>query len=124
MRALILAALLTLAAAPPKPLMIGSEAFPQSDIVDARAIADATGMPAVMITLSPGAAARLAALTATNIGKPLPITLGGKHLMTPIVSAAITQGELQISGNLTFDSATALARQISGKEPLPESTDE
>ena len=60
MRALALLALITVAAAPADLLTIGNEAFPQTDILDARAIADGTGAPNIYVTLTPVAAKRLA----------------------------------------------------------------
>ncbi|CAN5306681.1 hypothetical protein BH09PSE3_BH09PSE3_09060 [soil metagenome] len=121
MRSLALFALMAVAAAPADLLTIGGEAFPQADILDARAIADGTGMPNVYVTLTPAAAKRLANLSTANVGKPVPIAVGGAVLMSPVVREAITGGAIEISGVQSFDEAVVLARRISGKEPLPES---
>jgi preprotein translocase subunit SecD len=124
MRALTLIALVAVAAAPSDLLTIAGQAFPQGDILDARAIADATGAANIYVTLTPVAAGRLAALSKANVGKPIAIAIGGTVLMNPVVREAITGGAIEISGASGFDTAVSLARRISGKDPLPESTDE
>ena len=124
MRAFLPAALLAIAAAPANQLTIGGEPFAQSDIVDARAIADGSGMPVIYVTLTPAAAGRLATITASRVGKPVPIAVGDTVITTPVVREAITGGNLEISGIASFDAAKTMARRISGKEPLPESDGE
>ncbi len=116
--------LMLIAAAPASVLTVGNAAFPQNEIVDARAIFDETGMPVIYITLSPAGRAKLAAITKANVGKPLPLAIGPKVLMTPIVREPILAGTLQISGVPSFEDAKRLAREISGKDPLPESLEE
>jgi preprotein translocase subunit SecD len=124
MRAPILIALLAVAAAPANILTIAGQPFPQGDILDARATADVTGAPNIYVTLTPAAAQRLSSLSKANIGKPIAIAIGGTVLMNPVVREAITGGAIEISGVSGFDAAVALAHRISGKDPLPESTDE
>lgn len=124
MRAFAVLALLAIAAAPSDLLTIGGQAFPQTDILDARATADGSGSPNIYVTLTPAAATRLSALSKANIGKPIPIAIGGSVLMSPVVREAITGGAIEISGAGTFDGAVAMARRISGKDPLPESIEE
>jgi SecD/SecF fusion protein len=124
MRAFALFALLAIAAAPADLLTIGGQAFPQADILDARAIADGSGEPNIYVTLTPAAAGRLSALSKANLGKPIAIAIGGTVLMNPVVREAITGGAIEISGVGGFDAAVVMAHRISGKDPLPESTDE
>ncbi|WP_293883434.1 hypothetical protein [Sphingomonas sp.] len=119
-----LAAVLAVAAAPADLLTIAGQAFPQADILDARAIADGAGMPNIYVTMTPTAAARLAALSSANLGKPIPIAVGGAVLVNPVVREVITGGAIEISGVGNFAAAVAMAKRISGKDPLPESTDE
>jgi preprotein translocase subunit SecD len=95
-------------------------AFAEGDIVDARALPDLAGMPTIMITFSGPAAKRFGVLTARRKGKPLPIMLDGKILAQPIVSEAVLRGEAQISGRWPYEEAVRLAKQISGKDPLPD----
>jgi preprotein translocase subunit SecD len=129
MRTLALAALLAypamaIASTPADLLTIGGAAFPQTDILDARATSDGTGMPNIFVTMTPAAAKRLASISKANIGKPIAIAIGNTVLMNPIVRDEITGGVIEISGIASFDAAASMARRISGKDPLPESTDE
>ncbi len=103
---------------------IGGLSISEAEILDARAQPDVSGMASVMISLDAPAAAKLAKLTADNIGKALAVTLDGKILVEPFVRAAITDGQIMISGTFTVKDAEMLAKQISGKEPLPDSLDE
>lgn len=105
-------------------LTIGGVVFPQSEILDARAIFDETGMPVIYMTLSPAGAAKLANVTRANVGKELPLMIGSRVLTKPVVSEPILSGTLQISGFASTDEARRLAKAMSGKEPLPESLEE
>jgi preprotein translocase subunit SecD len=116
--------LLLIAAAPADSLTIGGIAFPQSDFLDARAIFNETGGPVVLATFTPAGAQKLAQITKANVGKPLPLAIGARVLMKPIVREPILGGTIQISGIASVEEARALAKIISGKEPLPESLDE
>jgi len=120
MRVFALAAILTIAAAPVDQLTIAGTAFPQSDILDARAIADGAG-PVVLVTMTPDATKRLEVITHASLGKTATIAVGTTVLMNPVVRESITSGNIQISGLASFEEAAKLARQISGKDPLPES---
>lgn len=124
MRSLLLALALVAAADASDVLLIGGERFPHADILDARAVADGGGQPAILVTLTPGAAKRLETLTEARVGEHVPITFEGRVLMEPTVREVIASGSLEISGIASFEAAAALARQISGKPPLPESLDE
>ncbi|MET0268823.1 MAG: hypothetical protein ABW173_00215 [Sphingomonas sp.] len=103
---------------------IGGEGFPQADIVDARAMPDVEGTATIMLTFSPTAAKRLATVTRGSIGKPLPIALDGKLLMTPVILTTVTEGVIEVGGHFPVAEAEALAKRISGKEPLPDSMDQ
>jgi preprotein translocase subunit SecD len=116
--------LLLIAAAPADTLTIGGVAFPQSDFLDARAIFDETGMPVIYVTLSPSGRAKLAKITQANVGKELPLLIGSRVLTKPVVREPILGGTLQISGMASVEEAKALAKAISGKDPLPESLEE
>ncbi len=113
-----------IAAAPADSLTIGGIAFPQSDFLDARAIFNETGGPVVLATFTPAGTQKLARITKANVGKPLPLAIGARVLMKPIVREPILGGTIQISGIASVEEARALAKIISGKEPLPESLDE
>lgn len=103
---------------------IGPERFSENEILDARALPSVDGMPVLMITLADAAALRLQQITAAMVGKPLPVTLDGKALTSPIVREAITGGVLEISGLSDMRECERLAREISGKDPLPDSLEE
>ena len=103
---------------------IGPERFAESEILDARALPSVDGMPVLMITLAETAALRLHKLTETMVGQPLPITLNGKTLTAPLVREAIAGGVLEISGLPSLREVEQLAREISGKDPVPDSLEE
>ncbi|WP_156678418.1 SecDF P1 head subdomain-containing protein [Sphingomonas profundi] len=125
----ILAALLLLLAAPataaaPAGLTIAGEGFAQGDILDARAMPDMDGTAGIMLTFTPPAARRLLALTRTRVGKPLPMALDGAVLVEPVVDAPIEGGVIEVSVHMPLADAEALAKRISGKDPLPDSLDQ
>lgn len=99
---------------------IGGERFAPEDVVDARMMPEITGEPAIMITLSTTAAKKLAALTTAHAGEKLPIMLDGKLLAEPLLHEPIVDGVAMISGTFTPEEAAALAKRISGKEPVPD----
>lgn len=122
--ALLLLLIATPAWAQGRSFTIGGEAFSESEVLDARAQPQLGGPVAVMITFSESAASRLASLTKRLLNKPLPIVLDGRTLVTPNVAEIATGAVVQISGNFTLTEAEALAKAISGKDPLPESLEE
>jgi preprotein translocase subunit SecD len=107
----------------PQIFYIGTEAFQHDDILDARALPDIDGSIGILVTFSETASSRVARITRQNIGKSINLRLGETILASPIVREAIEGGSVQISINDTLDGATALAKKISGKEPLPDSLD-
>jgi preprotein translocase subunit SecD len=103
---------------------IGTERFAEAEVLDARAVASVDGMPVLMITLAETAATRLHQLTLSMTGQPLPILLNDKELSAPIVREPITGGVLEISGLQDFRECERLAREISGKDPVPDSLED
>ncbi len=88
-----------------------------TDILDARAIPDMAGKPSLMVTLTPAAAA---AIMPPADGK-LACTLDGKPLGASPAGAMTSDHVLQLSGEFGDYAATAaLARRISGRDPLPD----
>ena len=118
--------LLALSASPAsaRTFTIGGVPFSETDIIDARALPSMDGKPLVMISLSEAAAKRLEALTKTMIGKMLPFVLDGRTIASPLVKEPLAGGTLEIEGVGSMPDVIALARQISGKAPLPDSLDE
>lgn len=93
---------------------------PPAQILDARALPDATGRPSLMVTLAP-AAAKTVAAGAHGTGE-LPVTLDGRALGTSAAALLAQGGVVQFSGDFgSYDAAGAIARRISGKDPVPES---
>lgn len=124
--ALLLAGSAAVAAPPAKSyptgsFMVAGTLVAPSHILDARALPDMAGKPSLMVTLDPATAAALAKGDA-----PLPATLDGRPLGTSPVDALRSDHVLQLSGDFaSYDVAAALARRISGRDPLPDSeTDE
>jgi preprotein translocase subunit SecD len=119
--------LFAIAAAPgaaPAGFAIGGEAFSQRDILDARAMPSLDGIATIMLTFTPPAAKRLKALTTTQVGKPMPVTIDGQLLAEPVVGEPIAGGVIEMDGHFTLPQATALAKRISGRDPLPDSLDQ
>jgi preprotein translocase subunit SecD len=80
----------------------------------------ADGQPAVDFVLSPEGARIFADHTAANIGKILTITLDKRVVSAPGIEGAIPDGQGQISGAFTAESANALAVQLRyGSLPVP-----
>jgi preprotein translocase subunit SecD len=81
---------------------------------------NASGQPAVDFVLSPEGATIFAQHTAANIGKILTITLDKRVISAPGIEGAIPDGQGQISGAFTADSANSLAVQLRyGSLPVP-----
>lgn len=79
-----------------------------------------TGSPAIDFTLSPDGTTIFAQHTAANIGKILTITLDKRVVSAPGIEGAIPDGQGQISGSFTAESANALAVQLRyGSLPIP-----
>ncbi len=97
--------------------MVAGRTVSARDVLDARAIPDMTGKPSLMVTLSATAATAIGAQPSTK----LPCTLDGKPLGTSPADALASDHVLQLSGDFaSYDAAAALARRISGRDPLPD----
>ncbi|SNS82789.1 hypothetical protein SAMN06295912_11831 [Sphingomonas laterariae] len=103
---------------------IGGQAFQQAEILDARAMPELDGTASIMLTLDPAAAKRLEAITRAHLQKPVEVTLDGATIAAPVVAEPITEGVLTIAGTFTLAQAEAMAKRISGKDPLPEEFEE
>ena len=107
-----------------RSFQVAGEAFSEAEIVDARAQPELDGTSSIRITFNEGAAKRIAAMTQRLVGKPAHIALDRDTVADPIVREPIQDGVLQLSGPWSLDGATALAKKISGKDPLPDSLEE
>src|SRR5215216_699549 len=81
---------------------------------------DPQGGAAIDFVLTPEGTTIFAAHTAANIGKVLAITLDKRVISAPTIQGAIPDGQGQITGNFTAESANALAVQLRyGSLPVP-----
>lgn len=79
-----------------------------------------TGAPAIDFVLTPEGASVFGQHTAANIGKILTITLDKRVVSAPSIEGAIPDGQGQISGDFSAESANALAVQLRyGSLPIP-----
>ncbi|ATE63478.1 SecDF P1 head subdomain-containing protein [Rhizorhabdus dicambivorans] len=101
-------------------LTIGGEAFSPAEVLDARALPDVNGKVGIMLTLSPGAAKRLEAISGSLVGRPMLVALDGKTLAGELIRKPIANGVIEIPGRWTLSEGEALARRISGRDPLPD----
>ena len=90
-------------------------------LIDARAGKDPqTGQPVITLGFDPEGKEQFATLTRVSIGKPLAIVLDGKVLSVPTIQEPILEGQVQISGSFTQESAEQLAIALrSGALPTP-----
>ena len=101
-------------------LTIAGQAFAPADILDARALPDINKKVGILLTLTPPAAERLGEITAALIGKPMSVALDGKTLGGELIRKPLTGGTVEIPGRWNLSDAEAIARRISGKDPLPD----
>jgi preprotein translocase subunit SecD len=81
---------------------------------------DSLGQPAIDFVLSPDGATVFAQHTAANVGRYLTITLDKRVISAPRIDGAIPDGQGQISGSFTPESANTLAVQLRyGSLPIP-----
>ena len=101
-------------------LTIAGEAFAATDLLDARALPDINGKVGLMLTLTPAAAKRLEAISGSLVGKPMLVALDGKTLAGELIRKPIANGVIELPGRWTLTEGEALARRISGRDPLPD----
>ena len=101
-------------------LTIAGEGFAPSEIADARAMPDVNKRVGIMVSLTPAGAKRLEGITAALVGTPMLVILDGKTLVAELIRKPFAGGVIEIPGRWTLDEAEALARRISGRDPLPD----
>jgi hypothetical protein len=113
------------AAAPAKPaktyptgtFAVAGHKVAPTDVLDARALPDMQGKPSLMVTLTPAAAAAIGGAADTK----LPCTLDGKAIGESSADALKSDHILALSGDFgDYEATAALARRISGRDPLPD----
>lgn len=112
--------LMAQAAAPAGEFTIGGAPFTQAEILDARAVPELDGPASILITLDAKAAQRLAGISRKLAGQAMPVRLDGEEIAAPRLAGPIEGGVLTISGAFSVPQAEALAKRISGKDPVPE----
>jgi len=81
---------------------------------------DPQGGAAIDFVLTPEGTTIFAGHTTANVGKVLAITLDKRVISAPSIQGAIPDGQGQITGNFTAESANALAVQLRyGSLPIP-----
>jgi preprotein translocase subunit SecD len=91
-----------------------------TDISDVSVGLDTTGQPGIDFILSPEGTDIFAQHTAANVGRILTITLDKRVISAPSISTSIPDGQGQITGSFTPESANALAVQLRyGSLPIP-----
>lgn len=90
------------------------------EFTSAVASSDATGQPAVRITLGAAGAAAFATYTAAHIGGYAPLVLDGTILTAPIIQSAINGGDLLITGPDPLPIPVAALAAIMASGPLPD----
>ncbi|WP_342234700.1 SecDF P1 head subdomain-containing protein [Inquilinus sp. OTU3971] len=78
------------------------------------------GQPVVSLELNSAGRDRLAAFTATHIGRTLAIIVDGALVTAPVIQSVIPDGRLQISGVQSLAEAMDLAGKL-GRSPAPSS---
>jgi len=101
-------------------LVIAGAAFAVGDVADARAMPDINNKVGIMISLTPRAAARLEKVSTALVGRPMVVALDGKTRGADLIRKPVAGGVVEIGGRWTLTDAEALARRISGKDPLPD----
>ena len=120
----LLLMLATPAIAAERNFQIAGEPFSQAEIVDARAQPELDGTSSIRITFNETAAKRVAAVTQQLVGKTAHVALDNSAVADPVVREPIRDGVLQLSGPWSLNDATALAKKIAGRDPLPDSLEE
>lgn len=101
-------------------LMIAGQYFAPAEVLDARALPDINGKVGIMLTLTPSAAKRLEGITAALVGRPMLVALDGKSIAAELIRKPLSGGVIEIPGRWNLSEGEALARRISGKDPLPD----
>ena len=106
--------------APPEAQTVYRTIMTGTDISDVSVGLDTTGQPAIDFVLSSEGKDIFAQYTGANIGKILSITLDKRVISAPSISTSIPDGQGQITGSFTPESANALAVQLRyGSLPIP-----
>jgi preprotein translocase subunit SecD len=106
----------------PSKYLVESEVLMTGDVVtDARVrVGSRLEGPYVQVTLDRRGTAIFGAITSENVGRSIAIVLDGTVYSAPVIKEPIPGGDVQITGNFTFEEAHELAIVLrSGALPAP-----
>ena len=83
-----------------------------NDIATAVTEVGVTGMPQVILTLTPKGTQAFRAYTSANIGKTLAIIIDDKIISMPRLVSEILDGRISLMGRFTFEEASDLAKRL------------
>jgi len=107
-------------AAPEVPATVYHTVMTGTDLDTASAGQSTAGQYVINFTLTSSGTKVFSEFTSNNVNKYLAIVLDKKVISVPVIRNAITDGQGQISGNFTLESANTLAIQLrSGALPIP-----
>jgi len=96
--------------ADPPMLLESRERLSGADLVDAQAAFDSqSNQPIVTFRFNARGGAIFAELTSANVGRQFAVVLDNKIITAPVIQTPIIQGNGQISGNFTVQTANDLA---------------
>lgn len=103
-----------------RPIILKSIGLTGEDLQKATPGTDEFGKPLVSLTFSKKGGKKFYNLTASNIGKPIAISLDNTIISAPTVQTAIGGGKAQISGSFTPREVNNLVIQLNaGALPIP-----
>jgi len=95
------------------PLLIASDpVLTGADIVDQNLSSGTNGEPIVTVRFNDASAARLAEITAANIGRRMAVVSRGRAIIAPTIQGEISDGNVQIAGGISSDDAFNLVRAL------------
>jgi len=86
------------------------------DVSEASVGKDQWGSPLIRVLFNPRGSRNFAELTGKNVGRQLAIVINGRLCCTPYIRAAITGGDIAITGPFTEEEANSLVKALTGKK--------
>lgn len=86
------------------------------DVSEASVGKDQWGSPLIRARFNPRGSRNFAELTGKNVGRQLAIVINGRLCCTPYIRAAITGGDIAITGSFTEEEAKSLVKALPGKK--------
>ena len=86
------------------------------DVSEASVGKDQWGSPLIRVLFNPRGSRNFAELTGKNVGRQLAIVINSRLCCTPYIRAAITGGDIAITGPFTEEEANSLVKALTGKK--------